>query len=1016
MTFCLKMKSDYSFMSSTITIDDAVSFCKQNKLTYCSLIDNNLFGAYEFYNKCLKNNIKPILGVELNINYQGNVYPLIFICKSELGYKNIAKMSSLAMRYERKPIEFKTLGLYSQDVIVVFSTQDSYLKFLVENNNIYDANIFIDDLKRIFKDIYLGIYRYPSINDSLISELKEYCLHKNIKSIAMQYATHLNKKDTIILNLLDCIDKNIPINKEFLKNNEIYESYLKTPELLKIYYDREELENLLVLANSTNLKINRLDFSLPEVYLNINPDEKLKELAYQGLEEKKLINNKKYLERTEYELNIISSMGFSNYYLVVADYVNYAKNNDILVGPARGSGGASLVAYLLNITSIDPLKFDLLFERFLNPSRSNYPDFDIDFIDIKRQQVIDYLKEKYGYHNVAHIATFSTFGPKSAIREIAKLFKTTTDDIDYLVKTLSDNAISINDEYKNNKKFKDLLDIHGNFKTICSFASQIEGLKRQVGLHAAGLIISKENLEDMLPCFENDKNTFAISYDYLMAEKLGLIKMDFLGLKNLNIIDYCLKRINQEYQTNLSFYDLDFDNESTYATIQNGQTFGLFQLESKGINNVILQLKPNCFADIVALLALYRPGPMDMIPTYIERKNGQKFDYIDKSLIPILKSTYGIIIYQEQIMKICQIVANFSYAEADIFRRAISKKNLVLLKDLKDKFILGCINNNFAKNKAEQLYSLIEKFANYGFNKAHSVGYGTITSIMAYLKTNYKTIFYEALLNVNNENGERKKELFYEARKNNIEIKYPSINSSSYLFTSTENSIIFGLTNITSIKENIATTIINERNKAKFKDIYDFVIRMVLNNISLKTIVDLTFAGALDDFKIERNVIIANLNNLYNYALMFKDLDYIPNTYSDIKYNSIDIPYLFFKDNENDYLKKEYELLGIYIAIHPLTLLKRKQSKIITDIYEIKANGYYDIIGKIIFIENKKNKNKQDIFTIKIEDDSAIIVAKDFNNAVKNKQLFKKNDVVLANITYKNPYFYLNSLRKMEGE
>lgn len=1006
------MKSDYCFLSSTITFVDAISYCKQNDSKYLSLIDNNLHGAVEFYNLCVSNNIKPIIGIEINVKYNDLVFPINFIAKNEFGFKNICKLSSLANAYNCQHLDIKVLSLYSQDVIVVLSSFDSHLSHFIEKNLIFEANEFVDILKDSFKEVYLGIYRYKNSNNNIINNLKEYSTQVGLLNIAMQYAIHKDEKDVVILNLLDCMKKSIPANKNFLNDSFICEAYLKNDEHLKIYYDTDELTNLFNLAKSIDLKINKIDYKLPDI-TNENSDEVLLKKANESLKEKGLETNQEYIDRVNYEYSIISKMGFSNYYLIVADYVNYAKSNNILVGPARGSGAASLIAYLLNITTIDPIKYDLLFERFLNPSRINYPDFDIDFADIKRDLVIDYVKEKYGYRHVAFISTFANFGVKSAIREVSRLLKLPTDEVDYICKTLSYNPKSINDEYNNNEKFKSLLDIHGNYKTICSLASKIEGLKKQHGLHAAGIILSNDNIDDILPTMHIQENTLAIQYDYINAEKIGLIKMDFLGLKNLSIIEYCIDKINSKYNKSYSIDNLPYDDKSSYELISKGDTFGLFQLESEGMNNFILKLKPSSFDDIVALLALYRPGPMDMIETYIERKHGKAFSYLDNSLKSILQNTYGIIIYQEQIMQICQKVANFSLGDADILRRAISKKNSALINKEKDKFINGCINNNFSKEKAIELFKLIEKFASYGFNKAHSVGYSKITTMMAYLKANYKEIFYEALLNINNESGERRKKLFIEAKSNNIAILKPDVKVSNYNFIAIDNSIQYGLNNIATIKNHISDIIINERNQEQFSDIYDFVIRMVKNDVSMQVLMDLNYSGALDCFNLKRSLIGANLDALYQYALMFKGLDYKANTYKE--YKSIETPILIFEDEETDFIKKEYEMLSYYVSTHPIKNIKDNSKLPFSDISNISTDGFYNLICKVIVIDLYKNKENKDIVSLKIEDETSFITIRSYHNSLEIKQSYKKGDIVYVNISKKNNYYYLNSIKKLEG-
>ena len=1004
MAFCLKMKSDYSFLSSTIKVIDAISFCKQTANNYLSLIDTNLHGSMEFYSLCIKNNIRPIIGLEVSVNYNGIISPFTLIAKSEIGYKNLVKLSSLSYN---QVIEYKVLAMYAQDIALVLSSKDSILSTYISDNNLFDANELIESLKEIYKEVYIGIYRYKGSSPLLLNDIKEYASQANIKCIACQEATHKDVKDTIALNMLDCIKKSIPANKDFLNDNSIIEAYLKNDEQLKIYYDQDEIDNLMSLARSINLKINKIDYSLPKVYENEDENEKLSELAKQALIDKGLHEDLRYVNRVNYELSIIIKMGFANYYLIVADYVKYAKYNNILVGPSRGSGGASLIAYLLNITTIDPIKYDLLFERFLNPSRSNYPDFDIDFADIKRDEVIEYVKYKYGNKHVAYISTFATFGAKSAIRDIARIMKVSNEDIDYLLKNCSNNMESISKEYKENKKFKDLLDIHSNYKAICSLASQIEGLKKQVGLHAAGIILSKDNLDEIVPCFTHSTNSLAIQYDYVTAEKLGLIKMDFLGLKNLTIIEYCLNKINEKYDCKYTIDNFPFDEKSAYTLISGGDCIGLFQLESEGMINVIKKLKPSCFDDIVALIALYRPGPMDMINKYIERKNDPDYFVKDEKLKDILSSTYGIIIYQEQIMQICQRVASYSLADADILRRAISKKDLNVIKNEKEKFVNGCINNAYSIQEANQLFAIIERFASYGFNKAHSVGYAKITVMMAYIKAHYTDIFYEALLNVNNENGEKRKQLFYEAKKHNIKIIKPSVLTSNKTFSAINNEIIYGLNNISTIKDNISSIIINERKIEPFNDLNDFIIRMVLNDVSMQVLMDLTYAGALDCFNVSRSKIIANMNSLYTNALMYKGLDYKPNSYKEEKFSFITTPILFKDDIETDYYKKEFEMLNFYLSIHPIEKLKQEYKNVI-NIYDINYDGNYDILGKITLIEKRKTKDNNTFLSINVEDESKAINIREYNNVEKYEYL-KKGDIILANITIKNRYAYLNN-------
>lgn len=1013
MSFNLLVHSDNTFLKSNIKIIDIISFALKNKMKSCALIDkNNMYGAYEFYEKCLANNLNPILGVEYEFNYNEQNIPLILIAINEKGYFNLVRITSLINKVGKTSLSFKDISLYTQDLALVIPSFASLIENNITNNNYSFLNEFLETIKANFKSVYLGIYRYKGANNKLIENIKEYFTHNSIKSIAMQYAIHKTKDDTIIINLLDSIKRNIPGNKEFLDNPFIAEAFMKDSVQLSIYYDKEELKNLDDFANSINLKINKIDFSLPDSEKSNDFNKLLTDKAKKSLENKKLLDNK-HLERLDYELNIINKMGFAKYYLVVSDYVNYAKSHDIAVGPSRGSGGASLVAYLLNITSYDPLPYDLLFERFLNPSRSNYPDFDIDFQDIKRDEVIEYVKNKYGKNNVAHIATFSTYGVNSSIRDIAKLLKMSSNDVEYVLNSISKNNVSIKDEYKNNEKFRNIVDIHAKYKTLIAFAMQIEGLKRQVSTHASGIIISKNDLTSIVPTMEDRIDNLIIQYDYQTCEKLNLIKFDFLGVTDVTIIDYCLKEINKIYNLKYTIDNYPFDEKSTYDFISTGNTLGISQIESKGMVHVIKRIKPNCFNDIVDIISLYRPGPMDNIDTYIFNKNNpSKIDYIDNSIKDILLSTNGVIIYQEQIMQIVQKVANYTLGEADLFRRAISKKKEEVLKKERNKFIEGCIKNNIDELVAKKLFNYIYKFASYGFNKSHAVGYGIKLSIMASIKNKHPLIFYKAMLKVKKVTGIDKENLINEAKKLNVKFSLPSINKSFLSYEVVDDTIMVGLANILQVNENIAQRIIKEREKGLFTDYIDCFIRLAINDISMDIIKNLIYAGAFDCFLISRANLIGNIERIYNNALMFKGLDYQVNSYLD-KYSYIKMPYLEeYTISKMDLVDKEKEVLGFNISISPLTKIKEKINKNYFPINSIKDEELKECLVRIIAIEYRKTKENKDYIIFKIEDESMTINARVYSEIELYKE-YQINDIVEVLLKMKNNYFYINKMKKV---
>jgi len=1010
MSYTIRLFSDYSFNKSTIRIDDILSYCKSNNLNRCFLCDTNLHGSLEFYYKCKENNIKPIIGLTLKVKYNDEFNYLTLIAKNANGHKNLSRLSTMSYSYKQDYVEYKNLFMYAQDLILLINNDDSYIASMLNENKVFEANEYLEPLRSSFKDIYFGVYRYHGINLSNLNSFIDYGKHNNIEIVASPKATHKSDKDTLILNLIDCISKNIPANKDFLANEEICDAYLKTFNQLKLSYEKDELENVNKLANKINLELTKVSYSLP--VLCDNPNEKLKELATASLINKKLDGIKEYQDRLAYELDVIFKMGFSNYYLLVADYVNYAKNNDIPVG-LRGSGAASLVAYLINIANVDPLKYDLLFERFLNVNRSNYPDFDMDFADIKREDIIKYVKEKYGNRNVAQIATYNSYGAKGAIRDVARIMGKSNEVISEITKAFKDNENSINEEYNENPKFKSLLDIHSDYKLICSLASNLENLKKQVGLHAAGILMSNEPIDSLVPCFLNGDGQFAIQYDHDYAEKVGLIKMDFLGLKNLTIVDYCLKEINKKHNKNYTIDTYPFDDINGYNLIAKGETRGIFQLDtSESTKKIAIASKPSSFEDIVALLALIRPGSAMLANEYIERKNGQSINYVNDDIRKIVEPTYGILLYQEQVMQLCQVVANYTLAEADIFRRAISKKKKDVMDKEKDNFIKKSVANGYSIDLANKLFNLIAKFAEYGFNKGHSVSYGRLTSLMATIKANYKTIFYESLLNVNKEKEEGRKAIFNEARKYNIFINKPDVTKSAIHFTSTSDSINFGLADINDISEFIANTIINEREACQFNDIYDFAIRMVRNDVSMQVLLNLTYAGALDCFNVEKEKVIANIQGLYDFASMFKSYDYKPNSYSN--YKDIQVPLMYFSDKDTDFNKKEYEMLGYYLTTHPITKIKHSLNTMITNLDEIIDDGTYKVVIKVISKELRKGKDDKEYLTLKVEDETGFISIRDYRNANDIYNKVKKNDVLLLNIACKNSYYYLNSMEEIK--
>ena len=678
-------------------------------------------------------------------------------------------------------------------------------------------------------------------------------------------------------------------------------------------------------------------------------------------------------------------MGFSDYFLIVADYVNYAKANNIIVGTGRGSAVSSLVAYLLNIIDVDPLKYDLLFERFLNPERVSMPDIDIDFEHEKRDLVIDYCINKYGEKKVAPIIAFGTLGAKAAIRDVGRCLDIDLRQIDNICKLL-DSKLTLKENYSNNKKLQDYLKRKPELFKLYKDAINFEGLKRHTTIHAAGIVIANTDLDNVIPLDFHD-SFYTSGYDMTYLEEIGLLKMDFLAIKYLTTIHSIINLINANHNINLKFDEIKIDDDSINI-FNRADTIGIFQFESSGMINFLRKLKPTSFDDIIASIALYRPGPMKNIDTYINRKHGmEKIDYIHDSLKDILAPTYGIIIYQEQIMQIAQVMADYSLGEADILRKAMSKKNKELLSSNKEIFAKRSLAKGYSKDIVDKVFNTMLKFAEYGFNKSHSVGYSIIALKMAYLKAHYRAEFYSCLLDSEKGNKDKMKLYIYELRKNNVKVMNPDINLSGLNYSINNNCVIYPLSNIKGLNYNASSFIIEQRNKGLFKDIYDFVSRCYGKIINKKVIESLILSGTFDSFKINRKTLISNIDIIINYGELLKDLgEYALKP--EIKF-------------ENEFDKKEImnielEYFGFYLQNHPVTLARNKMSNI-TMIKDIKDH-FDKEVNLVVFIDRiketeTKNKEKMAFITGSDEIDDVSIVL--FPNVYKKYHINNKDVIYL---------------------
>ena len=882
----LKITTDYTLLKSLIKVPDLITFLCENNIKVCGICDENLYGVLDFYYACKKNGIKPIIGLNIKIE-KLNIY--LYAMNFE-GYKNLLKVHTFK---EKNDLTIETLKMYSDNILCIVP---------YESKKIYENLKFFKFLYISYKNSLERLNASTITNNILYLNDIRTLLKENIKYLG--YLDKLRKEESI----------------------DYSENYYHEPLI-----DLGKLEEVVNLLN-VELLFKKY---IPKYNENTNSFEFLYNLCMKGLN--KRLNGKipeSYIKRLNYELSIINKMGFVDYFLIVYDYVLFAKKNNILVGPGRGSAAGSLVSYSIGITEIDPLKYNLLFERFLNPERVTMPDIDIDFDALKREEVIDYVRNRYGTSNVALGLTFTTLKSKLVLREIGKILSINEILLDNFIKCINAN-FTLEDNLKDNKVQKYLTN-YNELKKLYNISMHLEGLKKNTSTHAAGVVISSIPLNEIIPIhYENYTLITGVTMDYL--ESIGLLKMDFLALKNLTTI----KNILDEVGTN-ALKNIDLNNKAVFSLFASGKTEGIFQFETPLMKNLIMKLKPNSFNDLVASLALGRPGALEEADEYIARKNGKKeISYLHEDLKPILKDTYGIILYQEQIIAILGKIGGFSYAEADIIRRAISKKKENVINEEKEKFINGAINNGYDASLAKEIYELIVKFASYGFNKAHSVAYAKISYDMAYLKVKYPAHFIIEM--INNKDSEKFLKLMTYLKNKGIKLEKPDINLSYDKFYINDNRLIMPLWQIKGIQSDLSNKIIQNRGNG-YIDFFDFVCKNkdILNENILKILVK---AEAFRSFNINSHTLLENIAVALNFA--------------DINDDLIKKPVIVELDDYSDEVKRnnELECFGYFISNHPASRYQNVMKLGMLEKYLFKNIKCVVLINRISNIKTKKNEN-----------------------------------------------------------
>lgn len=958
----LHMRSCYSLLRSSNRIQNIVDHSINLGFRHVCLTDRHvMFGTMEFWHYCLKKNIHPIFGMEVEVNRDDDIFHFVLLAKNDLGLQALYRLSSLI----QERISFMDLLPYCKHCVVISFCEDDTLDAYLRNNDIERLKGFIQECETSFPCFYIGICK----NDSTFYRERNHLFYDlGSKMVALSLIYYENEEDVEQVFALRAIDQQKYMDDPSLHVS--YGRYLRSIENMQELYSEDLLQASDEIASMCNVQMAFQKSKLPVFKNKLGVDSKsfLIGLCRKGLE-KRLHGryDQVYASRLDYELNVINQMGFTDYFLIVYDFIRYARSQDIFVGPGRGSAAGSLVAYCLGITHIDPIANHLLFERFLNPERISMPDIDTDFPDDKRDQVIDYVSDLYGKDRVSHIVTFNTLKAKQVLRDVGRVKNIPMRTIDELSKMISTKE-TLQDVYRTNANFRKRIESNKQLSDLFTLCLKMEGLPRHTSLHAAGIVLSDQPIVNVCPLIQVDEHVHATQFVAEYLEELGLIKMDFLGIRNLTTIYEIVSKLKQDLHISLDMMKLNMKDAKTYSLLAKGNTLGIFQLESSGITSLLMKMKPTKFEDISVVLALYRPGAMAHIDTYIERKEDpSKVTYLHPKLEPVLKETYGIMIYQEQVMQTAQVIAGFSLGQADILRKAMSKKDPDVMASFREQFISGANQNGIKTKLASSIFDEMERFAGYGFNKSHSYAYGLIAYQMAYLKANYPLYFYQSLLNSAIGSESKTSQYIYECKNRGIPILPCSVNHSKEHYKIEGHALRMPLQVLKGIGRSVYPFVISN---APYIDFFDFVAKMSVGKISESSILILIDGGALDEFGYNRLTLRDNLKRVIDYmsVVRIEDPNALRFDFSIVSKPSIQ------KIKENVLLKSQREkaVYGFYLSEHPVTTLRRyKYNQCIPISSVLKGSGYASILARVIGYRRHQTKKGDWMCFMSVEDEDA---------------------------------------------
>ena len=1030
----LHVNTEFSLLYGECRLDklcEKVKYVSQSAVAITDM--GNLFGAVEFYKQCKMNGIKAIIGCELSISERSryersqrraeNASSIVLLVKNNEGYKNLVKLVSasyldgvdLSPRIDRELLE-----RYHNGLVLLSGGEKSGVINNLLSYNVDAAKEELSFYKRLFgEDCYVEINRQGTrVQKSIEGTLVLLAKKLSLPLVAANEVRYVEKDNAELRQAITMIGNGSTYEDEENKSVSNSEYYLKsTEEMEELFYDiPEAIENTEYIAGICNFEFEFGKFHLPTFPVPEGDNKSyLRTKTYEGLKRRKTndpsVSLRLYNERVNYELSIIEKMGFVDYYLIVDDFVRFAKNRNIPVGPGRGSGVGSLVAFCLGITDVDPIKYGLLFERFLNPERVSMPDFDIDFCYDRRSEVIEYVKSKYGAEHVAQIITFGTMSCRAAIRDVGRILGMSHQEIDTVAKLVpKDLGITVNDALKDVQKLSELYNNDQRIKKLLDISRELDGRPRHASTHATAVVITDKPINEYMPLSLNGD---VVVTQYAMSEvaELGLLKIDFLGLRNLTILKNA-ENLVRARNSDFSLENINFSDDKTFTLIGSGKTSGVFQLESEGMKSLLVKMKPKCFEDIVVAISLYRPGPMQSIATYL--KNRERPDtvvYESDELKDIIGETFGCIIYQEQVMEICRSLAGFSYGHADIVRRAMAKKKMTEMEKEREAFIGGALTNGIREKTASGIFDTMNEFAKYAFNKSHAAAYAVTSYRTAYMKAHYPKEYMCSLLSSVLGQNDKTREYVEEARSMGINVLPPDINYSEMYHSVEENGIRFGLLGVKNVGVNLVNAILLERESGKFKSVENFLER-VHSNVNIRMVVSLIQCGAFDSFGIYRSRLFGAIPAAFEEFDKAKKREFVgqiglfDSAFETTKNNSSFIKY----ENIDEYtteqkLALERELTGVYLSGHPLSdyydlydsnILKIKYAKERCNNSQVKTT--FSILGMVGSVRVLKTKKGDEMAFVSFEDGESecqlVVFPKVFE---KTSSLWESGNIIIVN-------------------